>query len=420
MIFSYLAAAGLVLAGPQNSGGVVKADLAFEPYTDVSQIYNLYGGQMGRGMPDRSTRYAKQYQAPAMASKPVFYKISIGTRDYVGVTGKSKADLKKDDVMWIDWNGDKQFSDSELAKPLPSNSKALQYRSNCSVFMPTTFDGGIPKAAFVFYSSSNLYVTSAGYMAGKLPIGGGLKVGLVDANGNGSYGEAQNTSDPYAYEVGDTLSIDWNGNGKFDEPQSSRRIKKKDIETVPFPKVVQLTDKTYYTLDVDPDGTWIEAKPYDGKWATVTVKGAKAEGLYLSGPDGLIILDDLVGTAKVPAVNVAIAELSYVVKDAQGKNWHASVSTYETPTRSPLKLKAGQDILLKCGAPFKASVAIGSYYKAPKSVAGVQNLSVSIIDAGGHSLSSFSDDKNRTPKAPTIDIKDASGKVVKSLKLSYG
>jgi hypothetical protein len=75
---------------------------------------------------------------------------------------------------------------------------------------------------------------------------------------------------------------------------------------------------------------------------------------------------------------------------------------------------------LKCGAPFKASIGISSWNKAPKSIAGVQNLSVEIIDAGGHSLGSFYNDKNQNPKPPTIDITDAKGKVVKSLKLSYG
>lgn len=386
----------------------------------MSEIYNIYSGQLGRGMPDRSTRYSKQYQPPTMASKPVFYKISIGTRDYVGVKGKSKADLKTDDVMWVDWNSDKQFSDSELAKPLPNTSKKGRYGSNYTVFMPTSFEGDIPKVAFVFYNNSNLYVTMAGYMAGTLPIGKGLKVGLTDADGNGSYGDVQNTSDPEYYEPGDGLFIDWNGNGKFDEPRYSRQMKMTDIESLPFSKVIRLPDKTYYTLDVDPDGKWLEAKPYDGKWTTVTVKGAKAEGLYLSGPDGLIILDDLAGTAKVPALNVSISELSYVVKDSKGKNWHASISLYQGSDRKPLKLKAEQDNLIKCGAPFKASIDISSWNKAPNSVAGVQSLSVEIIDAGGHSLSSFNDEKNNNPKPPTIDIKDAKGKVVKSLKLSYG
>ncbi len=420
MILSYLAAAGIAFASPQASGGALRAELAFEPYTDMSEIYNFYGGQMGRGMPDRSTRYSKQYQAPPMASKPVFYKISIGTRDYVGVKGKSKADLKADDLMWIDWNSDKQFSDNELAKPLPNTSKVRRYSSQYAMFMPTTFEGGIPKAAFVFYSSSNLYVTSAGYMTGVLPVGKGLKVGLVDTDGNGSYGDVQNTSDPEAYEIGDAIYIDWNGNGKFDEQNYTRQSKISDIESLPFSKVMQLSDKAFYTIESDPDGTWLEAKPYDGEWATVTVRGAKAEDLALTGPDGMLLLNNLAGTAKVPAINVSINGLSYVVTDPKGKRWHASVSFYERSTRKPLKLKAGQDNLLRCGAPFKAAIGISSWNKAPQNVAGVQNLSVEIIDAGGNSLGSFYDDKNQNPKPPTIDIKDARGKVVKSLKLSYG
>lgn len=420
MIFTYLVIGGLAFTGPPATEGAIRADLSFEPFSSAPQIYNLFGGQMGRGMPDRSTRYAKEYQVPKTALKPVFYKISIGTRDYVAVRGKSKAGLKAADLMWVDWNGDKSFSDNELAKPLPNGPNAARYDSELAVFMPTSFEGGIPKAAFACFGDYSLNVIPAGCMVGKLPIGNGLKVGLTDSNGNGSYGDVQDTSEAENYDAGDVLYVDWNGNGKFDEPRYSRQIRLRDIESLPFAKVLQLDGKAYYRLEVDPDGAWLEAKPYDGEWASVTIKGAKAEGLYLTGPDGIMILDSLSGTAKVPAVNVSLSGLSYAVADPKGKVWHATVTFYDGDARKPVKLSAGKDTVLKCGAPFKASLSVMPTNNAVQGAAAIQNFSIEILDAGGNNLTSFSDDKDQRPKPPTIDIKDAKGKVVKSLKLSYG
>jgi hypothetical protein len=168
-------------------------------------------------------------------------------------------------------------------------------------------------------------------------------------------------------------------------------------------------DNAFHTLRVAPDGNTLSLTPYAGPIATLKFVGGNPLSLVCQGTKHIVYAYPANGYLRVPFMATQALQITYSFNDAKGNAWKSTV--YEEG-KSNL-LVAGKETTFKCGLPI--SVALKESHDM-----GGFSFTVEIKDAGGHSLGGLTDQKLQNPPAPTLQIKNAKGKVVKSIPFVYG
>jgi hypothetical protein len=123
--------------------------------------------------------------------------------------------------------------------------------------------------------------------------------------------------------------------------------------------------------------------------------------IYGAAPDGVF---------EVPTGDYFIQQVQYSVKSPKGDKWTTSFSL---DSRKKTNLAADKELVVKCGLP------LGLAIEEEQSKQDI-SFTLDLKDAGGHSIGSLTDAKGREVPAPSMQIMNSQGKLVKTLKFSYG
>jgi hypothetical protein len=409
MILVSIAAALVCGCYGGSAGEVAQGTLTFQEFKDYSLVQSF--GPGGYGMVDQTGRSGQGYTVPKMAGKPAFFTISMmnqraggrAARPLVGVLGKSDASLKSPDVMWVDWNYDKKFDDSERAVLVPNAGLG-----SMDVFKPVAWPKVNGKTVYVvmgYTQGGPVMLMPAGCMGSTVELGGKqVKVGIVDANLNGVYGEPFGTR-----SGGDLLLVDRKGDGKFDPARITSLSSEFSGDIVPLLGLNELFG-TLYEITVSQDGGTVAFKPNTDPSGTVHFSSVKDAGLAMEGPKGLIYIQAVDGNCRLPAASYKIAAIEYKATDPKGVDWTFDVSV---PSGKNLDVVAGQVTPIPCGPPLSVALKV-------ESAQGSHSFSLAVKDGGGFTVSSPTDSKGARPDLPKLTITDSKGKLVKSLTFSFG
>ena len=319
-----------------NPGGAVQGALTFHEFTDYTQGQTMFAGTAFYGRVDRTGKAGQGYTPPKAALQPLFFTLTPvnqggGGRPlapFVGVLGRSNASLDSPDLMWIDWNRDKKFEDDEQAVQVPGADTSAATPSpdangRTSLFKPTVWPkiGGRTVYMVLQLSGAN-YVSAmpAGYMGSTVELDGKpLKIGIMDANLNGVFGDVFGTR-----SSGDILLIDRKGDGKFETPQYTSTASLFEGDEVPLLALTSLNG-TFYEIRVSPDGSTVTLTPSTDPSGTLTVTGVKAGGLLVDGPKGMLFAEPVDGKYKLPAASYTVQSVEYKVADPKGADWSFAV-----------------------------------------------------------------------------------------------
>lgn len=387
-----------VIVGAQV-GAAQEVPLTFHEFTGAGQSY---GG--GYGDVAYDNRVPNGYAAPVVMKNPRFFTVSLGGgRPLVGVEGKSAPNLKFADLMWIDWNRDKAFEADEQLTPVGDR------KPDSLLFIPKTWPvvrGKVVRLGFVASDGGAVEYVPAGYMGATIRLAGkDVKIGIIDSNLNGVFGDK-----PGGRLPGDELLIDRNGDGKFDREINDTLTTIVCGERLPLLPLMQLDGKSFFALDVSADGSTLCVKPYDGPIGEVSFPGAKHVTMLASGPFGPMWISAPAGTVALPVGTYVVVSSEYEPSDARGAGW-----TFMGVDRARRNLEIYQDktIVAKCGPPFKFSLSV-------KKVYGGYRFNVELHDAGGVPLSTLRSPKNWWPEPHALKIRDAHGRTVDGVRLDFG
>jgi hypothetical protein len=400
MILLSLAAAFACGCMGSDGGSAPQGALTYQEFKDFKHAENPLGS-MGYGYSMQDSHVG--YSAPKGVLKPIFLSVTIGRsgKSFVAVLGQSNANSTVD-RLWVDWNGDKKFSDDEQAKVVADTGD-----TTITVFKPVSepkIGGKAVPLAFVSRGGGSVTVIPGGYMGGTVDLDGKtVKVGVVDTNANGVYGDCFT-----AEFSGDLLLIDRNGNGVFDPGNYASTASLFEGEMLPLLSSMPLSGDGLVQVVVK-DST-IAFAPDTSPTGTIEFDGAKAGTVVVNGPKGLMFAGPGENRCKLPVGSYKVLALEYKVVDAKGAEWSFGVGP--TPNKD-LVVAAEKPLVLKCGAPLSVTLK-------DTPMQGVHSFSLSISDRSGAPLSNLADAKGGRPEAPKLTITDAKGKLIQSLAFSYG
>jgi hypothetical protein len=255
-------------------------------------------------------------------------------------------------------------------------------------------------------SASDFWLKSLGYFIGETQFGAKqLPVALVDANGNGIYGDAQREYGYQPGKAGDMVLVDANGDGRFDQGGIIPK------ETLWCGKCI-VVDGRFYELKLRADGSALSVAPAPVKLASLTSSYPRF-GLVLVGDHGIFPIEAKNGVARVPAGQYKVAAWSLEQRAPSG-NW--SVQGAGTAPGSPmpeLTVTENERASFQLKAPLIAKVT------PQKFTPGAMDFSLSLTTSSGENIQGVTVN-GRQPEEPMLQLLDEGGKEVAKLKFHYG
>lgn len=320
------------------------------------------------------------------------------------------------DTLVIDRNNNENLADDPPARaehrrfarafgPLPLlisiDGQTRLYHATIETRPQPPVSMGGPKRAPAEY-----YLKSLGYATGEARFGDRTHpVALVDANGNGIYGDPFRALDFRPETMGDMLLVDADGNGQFDQNGPFTR------EVLYCGRRVVVDDR-FYELSIRPDGSAMRATV-----AQVPLVAIRSDyprlGLMLASRDGILPVEGN-HVVRVPPGEYRVLFWNIEHPSAEGC-WQVSGGAPGSPESArKLILSEREDAAFKLDAPLVAKVA-----STRNGLPGTIDFQFSLATTSGEAINNVAI-SGRQPQAPTLRLTDEAGKEVAVLTFHYG
>ncbi len=390
--------------------------------------YDPYSGMMSK---------PKGYEIPKGTVTPMFARIGFNEKleNFVALLGRSSSAAMSFDRLWVDWNRDKAFSDDEA---IPPETDGHQMNADVVCFGPTQVPPGKGRPAkicFLLERQFALRVLPTEVMEGSMGLGGKqIRIALVDGNLDGAY-----DSPCSEYAGGDYILIDQNGDGKFSGSSDGRYMglwsdQSPESEARMLQTYAQLPDGNFYKVQVGPKAEKVSFSRDPGSEGRLAgLAPGSHVSLRLRTGDGQGERDMMVQMVmergipagayetvqakvgkdglRLPAGKYFLSSASFSALDKSGKPWRYTVA--RSAKVKELSIEPGKTVTYVAGSPMKLVV------HARKSGQSY-NVSLDLRDKAGSSVNDVRKPDGKMPAEPMLVIKNASGKVLKSLKFHYG
>jgi hypothetical protein len=343
------------------------------------------------------------YETPPGAFSPTFFSVKEGgavvTRGLLAASKEGEAF----DRVWVDWNRNQKFEATEMATAVAGSimgddpSTVFAYaeppvgpNGQLRVRLRTRYNRiylnlhGVKDQ----FQLAGVDITPAGYMEGATDFGERpTKVGAIDADCNGAFGE------------GDLILFD---TGERELMSDSCRYGAKSL--------IQSADGGFWVPLVAKDGSRITFTFDKTPTGEVQVEGCELRVFNLQGPQGEIRLRPVLGKVAVPAGTFKVVSGTFTVKDADRKLWTYSTSSSKA---GRIQVRPGLRTTYHAAGPFTLEITVREYPSE-------RLITLSLANRAGDPLADIADAKGQKPPGPQLVLKNAEGKVVKTLPFSYG
>jgi hypothetical protein len=352
----------------------------------------------------------KGYAMPKTEGKPVL--VTIGLTDqlerYAVVLGKVGSGKERFNRLWVDWNRDRKFDDSEMLEPEMMEHGKSPGEVQC--FGPVDVPAGSNRPSricFILDSVGILRTLPKDVRTGEMELDGkAYKVVLVDANLDGRYD---------ANSFGDAVMIDLNRDGKFTEINSMSALAMmarggEPTEAMPLQSYLQLPDGAFYKAEPAQDGSSLTFRRDPDKEATIIGLGPNSTVNLIY--EGAVLQARPMGSAlKLPAGTYRLMGATVAASSGKGKPWTFSVNDFRA--RAKLTLAPKEEKKLDYGLPLKLAVVTQKYGKN-------YNISVDLKDRSNAEIGDVRKPDGNYPAEPVLTMADKNGKVIKTQKFHYG
>jgi len=342
-----------------------------------------------------------------ISGRPSYYVAGVGGREVPLVLYGSKTPK-----LFVDVRGDGDLSDQKPYQTAPAWRGLFLSAQSSTVYGPIAIDvpsnGQTAQAKFKVQlldmggDAHYLQLFPAEMLTGQAKLGGkSYHLGIVDGNLNGRYDDVLSLSPE---PTGDWLGIDLDGDGKFDERMFESG------EVIPLPRIMQVND-TYYSVNVEPDGSAISFEKTEPKLGTLDI-GLPDAALTLLSDTGLHRLADSEGKWQLPAGRYATWELTLNRNDQKRARW-AMQSVSNTGKLKDFEVREGETVALKAGPPLTLKTDV---QQAGSNV----SVGLSLVGQAGEEYAPGVERNGQSVSAPTLRILNESGKVLASGSFQYG
>ena len=349
----------------------------------------------------------KSYQMPKTEGKPMLFTIGLADQleRYAALLGKVGPGKEQYNRLWVDWNRDRKFAESEMLMP---EMAGHGHDPSVQCFGPVEVPAGTgrpSKICFLLDANRILRTLPKEVRTGEMEVSGKtFKLVLVDTNLDGRYD---------ARGGADVLLVDLNRDGKFEEsdaygffmPQSE-----KQAEAMLLQNYVQLPDGAFYRAEVAEDGSTLTFRRDPAKEGRIVGLGAKST-LMLVYQGSLIRSTPQEGVVRLPEGSYRMMGATIAVAKGKEKPWTFSV--YDYRGKGQLTIKPGEQKRLAYGLPLKLGIAARKHGKT-------YSIGLDLKDRTSASITDVRKPDGKMPKEPVLTLTDARGKVIKTEKFHYG
>lgn len=227
---------------------------------------------------------------------------------------------------------------------------------------------------------------------------------MVDGNFDGKYGKIFSPPIKNIWRPGcDSFAIDLNRNGKLDWALYERS------ELTPLSRMIKIED-TYYSIDVDLDGTALELKKIEPEYGTLDLGGAHVKMKLWSDAAE----QNITGSEKnwrFPAGKYKTIFIELNQKDSSGNQW--TLTSREAGKLEDFKIRPGRKSLFKIGSPLQIKTTARR----------TSNAILIALNLEGQAGEQYGADVRRNGirvSAPVFRIIDEANNVVDSGRFKYG
>lgn len=355
-----------------------------------------------------SERPAQLKDLPRGVSRAISYFLAkIGDRDIpLIIEGSKKFKL------YLDTNGDGSLSD-ERGFAASTVKKRRFGPVDYYRFGPISVGFGqaerkLDKRIYVITrgtSIERICFCPADYRTGKVRLGEYIySLAVVDGNFDGKYGKIFSPPIKNIWRPGcDSFVIDLNRNGKLDWALYERS------ELTPLSRMIKIED-TYYSIDVDLDGTALELKKIEPEYGTLDLGGAHVKMKLWSDAAE----QNITGSEKnwrFPAGKYKTIFIELNQKDSSGNQW--TLTSREAGKLEDFKIRPGRKSLFKIGSPLQIKTTARR----------TSNAILIALNLEGQAGEQYGADVRRNGirvSAPVFRIIDEANNVVDSGRFKYG
>jgi hypothetical protein len=394
----------LTIATNLSAQSSLEVPLSFRPFQNPDEAILL---SLGGVVDSLSSRPPKGYRAPSGVSLPHFFALSLESGTLVGMVAKSSPSAKDPDRLWLDWNGDKNFTGDEKLMGTAQRKGDERF----VVFGPVKhpFGDGQLEGLFILHDGDHLHLLPTGYYEGEVTLGERkVKIGIADTNLNGKLGDRTGGME----QEGDALLVDFDGDGTFGSPADLAlgAVESLEAEVYYLTALTQMPDGNFYRLKVAEDGSRLWLTREDLPTGKVRM-ACERFLLGLTGEGGVLLVRGRDSEATLPVGSYQVFWVVMGKADGQGKIWRAMLIFARKSAR--LRVAAEKITDLPFGPPFKLNLSAEPSGRE-------WNFSLTLEDKAGNELTGISTPDGKRPPEPTLTITDAQGKVIKTEKFHYG
>ncbi|HTQ09518.1 MAG TPA: hypothetical protein VMI31_05550, partial [Fimbriimonadaceae bacterium] len=263
---------------------------------------------------------------------------------YHGLLASSKG-TKDYDELWIDWNRDGWFDDSERGNVVG------RMRGGGCIFEPSGEPAGFAAdRPLIFHVGSSLETRPGIAYEGTFDPGGkAFPIRLVDTSFDGKFSPASGMFTP-----SDTLVADYDGDGKLESTVPEDRSDD-DSECVPFTPSVLMPDGKYYFASVSPDSAELTLRPDPTPTGRVEVGSNVLPKALLSQGQNLFSVPVIGGAWILKAGTYTVYDARYTETSADGQKWLIHIAGFGGGSQ-PIDVDPARPVSFEACGPYQMSI----------------------------------------------------------------
>jgi hypothetical protein len=311
-------------------------------------------------------------------------------KDPIAVVATKTPNGKQFAKVWVDFNRNKKFENSELAVPSGKSNLYREFDQYNFKGKPSGRQGPV-RASVIAIGTSFAGLVSTSAMEGSFAIGDKRPTAsILDTNFDGFYGsKGGQYGDTIVYRIGNPIAT-----------QSVNQL-------------LPLYDGRYYSCEVSLNGKLLTLTRDETPLGTVAASNGKLAIMNLRGPKTSFQLAMVDGEARAPAGDYSLMSATLTTKGHDGNTY---ILTYLGGRNHKVAIEAAKTTKIAFGEEVKLTLTASSYAQA-------KQFSLALTDKNRYRINQLDNTSGKTitrPTEPQLIIYGPDGSVVETQDFHYG